>query len=143
MKRIISVLLCCLMLSSCSAGNYKDVTPSLDVIESVCIQRTNIDDNGEYTYFEKILTQKEDIEAFCKSLDKLKFVSIDPVEFTSADFLIIFEGKIDRKMILSGDEIIYDGLAYKLENGSLVDFFGEIYAGIELEEGSAESRIFG
>ena len=142
MKKFISILLCCLMLCSCSSGNYKDVTPSLKVIESVCIQRTNIGDDGAYTYFEKILSNKEDIEDFCKSLDKLKFVRIDPVEFTSADYLIVFEGKKDRKMILSGDEIIYDGLAYKLESGSLVDSVSEIYESISLQESRADSRLF-
>lgn len=142
MKRFISILLCCLMLCSCSSANYKDVTPSLETIRSVCIQRTKISDKGEYTYFEKILSSEEDIKEFCKNLDKLKFVRIDPVEFNSADYLIIFEGKKDRKIILSGDEIIYDGLAYKIESGSLVDSVGEIYEGITLEESSADSRLF-
>ena len=137
---ILSVLLFCCV--GCACENYADVTPTLDAIESVCFQRTNVDENNAYTYFEKNLTDVTQIEAFCAKIDKIKFEKIDPVKFTSADYLIVFEGKKDHKLMVSGDQIIYDGQAYKVKKDGLQDMIAEIYGGIEQQETAAQSKLF-
>ena len=143
MKRICCCLLIiCLFLGGCAKGNFADVTPVLDAIESVSFQRTNIDKNNQYTYFEKNLTTSEEIEKFCESLDKVHFVSIDPVKFSSVDYLIVFEGKRQHKLMVSGDEIIYDGLAYKIDKGSLNDAITRLYNNISIQESVATSKLF-
>jgi len=131
-----------LLLAGCANGNYANVTPSLDAIESVSFQRTNIDEEKKYTYFEKTLTKAEDIEAFCAKIDRLKFVEIDPVKFSSVDYLIVFEGTMQHKLMVSGDEIIYDGLAYNIEKGSLKDAISHIYDGLVQQEYSTSSKLF-
>lgn len=143
MKRFCSLLLIVvLLLAGCAEGNYANVTPSLDAIDSISFQRTNVDEENEYTYFEKTLTEADDIEAFCTKIDKLKFVEIDPIKFSSVDYLIVFEGAMQHKLMVSGDEIIYDGLAYKIEKGSLKDAISNIYDGLTQQEHSAASKLF-
>ena len=137
---ILSVLLFC--SAGCTARNYADVTPTLDAIENVCFQRTNVDENNAYTYFEKNLADEAQIKAFCTKIDKIKFEKIDPVKFTSADYLIVFEGKKDHKLMISGDQIIYDGQAYKIQKDGLQDKIAEIYNGIEQQETAAQSKLF-
>ena len=143
MKRICCCLLIfCLLFGGCAKGDFADVTPSLDAIDSVSFQRTNIDESNKYTYFEKSLTEPDEIKEFCEALDKVRFVEIDPVKFSSVDYLIVFEGKRQRKLMISGDEIIYDGLAYKIDKGSLNDSITRLYNDIPQQESAAESKLF-
>ena len=79
MKRIGAFLLLCALvccLFGCTKGNYADVTPNCDAIQNICFQRTNIDENNVYTYFEKNIAEKSEVESLCASLDKIKFVKI-------------------------------------------------------------------
>ena len=88
------------------------------------------------------MTTSEEIKKFCESLDKVHFVSIDPVKFSSVDYLIVFEGKRQHKLMVSGDEIIYDGLAYKIDKGSLNDAITRLYNSISIQESVATSKLF-
>ncbi len=143
MKRFcLFFLIFVLMLGGCAKGDFADVTPSPDAIDSISFQRTNIDENNNYTYFEKTLTTADDIKGFCVDLDKVKFVKIDPVKFSSVDYLIVFEGPKQHKLMVSGDEIIYDGLAYKINNGSLNDAISRLYNDLPQQEQSATSKLF-
>ena len=143
MKKIVAVVFCAaLLLGGCAEVKLSDVTPTLDAIETIYIQRTNIDENGEYTYFEKIITDADKIEAFCKKVDKLKFVKIDPVEFNSVDYLIFYEGKKNHKILFSGDQIIYDGKANKIYKGNLTEQISKLYNELPDTETPAVSKIF-
>lgn len=143
MKRFLFLLVAAvLILGGCEKVDYSDVTPTLNAIETIYIQRTNIDENNEYTYYEKVIDDAAQIEAFCARIDKLGFVSIDPIEFNSVDYLIVFAGPKNHKILFSGDQIIYDGKANQLHKGTLIDKIGSIYAQIETQEVLAESRLF-
>lgn len=145
MKKCTCILLITVMLFSlcaCDSAEYADVTPRTDVIEGICIQRTNIDEAGQYSYFEKNIEEAQQITEFCKSIDKIKFVEIDPQKFNSVDFLIVFEGKKEHKMMISGNKIIYDGLAYEIKNGELVSKISEIYSALSQQESKAVSKLF-
>lgn len=143
MKRIFSFfLLFVLILQGCAVGDFADITPTPDVIESISFQRTNIDEKKQYTYFEKKLTEPEEIKDFCKKLDKVKFVGIDPIKFSSVDYLIIFEGPRQHKLLVCQDEIIYDGIAYKINNGSLNDTISHLYDKLPQQEQPTSSKLF-
>lgn len=145
MKKVVVLMLIVsltFLMYGCQQKKYADVTPDLTAIESVSFQRTNIDENNQYTYYEKAISDAKEIEHFCKKLDKVHFVRIDPVEFTSVDYLIVFEGKLDHKLMISGNEIIYDGLAYQLEKGDLKDFITDLYDELEQQEKLTDSKLF-
>ena len=145
MKRIGAFLLLCALvccLFGCTQGNYADVTPNCDAIQNICFQRTNIDENDVYTYFEKNIAEKSEVESLCASLDKIKFVKIDPVKFSSADYLIVFEGKKTHKLMVSKNQIIYDGLAYEAVGGKLTETLDKIYGKFSQQEVAADSKLF-
>lgn len=143
MKRIVAIcLIFVLLCAGCAPKNRVDITPKTDAIQKITVQRTNVDADGKYTYFEKIIETPEEIASFCKKIDKIDFDSIDPVEFSSVDYLIIFDCGKRHKLLVNKDEIIYDGLAYKSTKGKLVDNISELYNQIEAEEASAVSQIF-
>lgn len=143
MKRAIALILiiaCC--LGGCAKGNFADVTPPIEVIEGVVIQRTNIDEDNNYTYFEKSLSATDEIEKFCNDLDKLKFVAIDPIKFSSIDYFIYFQGKKSHKLVVLKDAIIYDGLAYKIKKGDPVQKISALYDALPYDEIKTTSKIF-
>ena len=144
MKRFCSLflLLLILILHGCAVNNFADITPAPDAIESICFQRTNIDKKNQYTYFEKTLTEPEDIKNFCNKLDKVKVIGIDPIKFSSVDYLIIFEGPRQHKLLVCQNEIIYDGIAYKINSGSLNDAISHIYNKLPQQEQPATSKLF-
>ena len=142
MKRLIALLCIVFLLGGCTKMNFKDVTPSLDAIDSIFFQRTNIDENQQYTYYEIQLTDSKEIASFCAKLDEVEFVEIEPVEFTSVDYLIVFEGKKKHKLMMSGDEIIYDGRAYKIYGSTLKNEMDALYGDLPQEESLTDSKLF-
>lgn len=143
MKRFaIYIILFVMILSGCASGEYADVTPLPDAVDSIAVQKTCVDEENNYTYMEKLIEETEAIESFCKQLDKIRFVETEPLEFSSVDYLIVFQGPKKRKLLLSGDEIIYDGRAYKSVKGTLKETMAEIYNSLSLEEKLTDSKLF-
>ncbi len=153
MKRFCILFLSCVLLfGGCSNVKYADVTPDLKAIEGVCFQRTNVDENNTYTYFEKTLSDPDEIVSFCKKIDKIKLETTEPTKFSSVDYLIVFQGKKEHKLYISGNEVIYDGLAYKLSGLSdeeqvakpskLGLKFQKIYEDMQQQESAAQSKLF-
>ncbi len=144
-KRIVSIVVIGLLLvalSGCKSTKKYDVTPSLDAIESISFQRTNIDENNQYTYFEKNIEEADAIQEFCKKLDKISLLKIDPIEFSSVDYLIVFQGKLDHKLMICQNKVIYDGQAYEAKNGDLLKDIAQIYNKVVGDETPAQSKLF-
>ncbi|MBQ6947078.1 MAG: hypothetical protein IJN42_03435 [Clostridia bacterium] len=143
MKKSIALLLILVLIfcCACDSAEYADVTPRVEFVEGVCIQRTNVED-GKYTYFEKKIDDPALIAGFCEQIDHLNFSKIDPQKFSSADFLIIYEGKKEHKMYVSGNKIMYNDLAYEAVSGDLIKKISELYNKIDQQETAAESRLF-
>lgn len=130
------------VLCSCTNSEFSDITPIPDAVESIVFQRTNVDKDGNYTYFEKTIVEKEQMESFLNNIDSFRFVSVEPIKFSSVDYLIIFQGGRTHKLVLSGDLAVYDGLAYKIDKGDLSDKFSELYTSLSQEEKQTTSKIF-
>ena len=143
MKKTIFLLIIMLcVLCSCTNSEFSDITPIPDAVESIVFQRTNVDKDGNYTYFEKTIVEKEQMESFLNNIDSFRFVSVEPIKFSSVDYLIIFQGGRTHKLVLSGDLAVYDGLAYKIDKGDLSDKFSELYTSLSQEEKQTTSKIF-
>lgn len=145
MKRVVTFLIIAaslLTLNACDGGQYKDVTPSPNTVDAVYIQKTIIEDEKKYTYKEKKIDQSDEIVSFLKKMDEIRFEEIEPVEFSKVDFLIVFDGKKKHKMLFLGDEIIYDGRAYKSVRGNLKKTVSKLYDALEGSELDATSKLF-
>lgn len=143
MKRVVLlILIVACFLGGCSKSDFADVTPPSQAIESIVIQRTNIDEDNNYTYFEKSLSDPAEIEKFCSDLDKLKFVAIDPIKFSSIDYFIYFQGQKSHKLVVLKDAIVYDGLAYKLNKGDPIQKIAALYDELPYDEVKTTTKIF-
>ncbi len=137
---LIFIMLC--VLCSCTNSEFSDITPLPDAVESIVFQRTNVDKDGNYTYFEKTIVEKEQIESFLNKIDSLRLVSIEPIKFSSVDYLIIFQGGGTHKLVVCEDLAVYDGLAYKINKGDLSEKIFELYTSLSEEEKQTTSKIF-
>ncbi len=143
MKRIVPVFLILLcFLSGCSKTEFSDITPLPEAVDGIVIQRTNIDQDGNYTYFEKNIDDPEKIGEFCDKIDDFQFLAIEPVKFSSVDYLVVYQGKKSHKLVFSEDVAIYDGLAYKINKGDLSEKFSELYDSLAGDEVKTTSKIF-
>lgn len=145
MKRVVTFLIIAaslLTITACDGGQYKDVTPSPDAVDTVYMQKTVIEGENKYTYKEKKIDQSDEIVSFLKKLDEIRFEEIEPVEFSKVDFLIVFDGKKKHKMLFLDDEIIYDGRAYKSVKGSLKKTVSKLYDALEGSELDTTSKLF-
>ncbi len=141
MKKIVVLLLITLVsLSGCSSSSSVDITPALSSIEKVVIQRTDVND-GEYTYYEKVLTDAAQIESFCTVLDDLKFAEHQAIQYDSCDYLIIFEGPVSKKIIFYDDYIILSQGTCKFENKELLKEISNIYQSLTPKETKATPRF--
>ena len=141
MKKMIAVLLAILLcLTGCASPAYVDITPPLQSIEKVVIQRTEVTD-GKYTYFEKILSESADIEAFCSSLDALRFEQNDAIQYNSCDYLIIFEGPSSKKIIFSGEYAVLNQGTCKFNGKELTKELSSIYQALSQKETEAKPRF--
>lgn len=143
-KLIVSLLIfsCVFCLFGCRKRNQINITPNPKAVDKISFQRTNIDENNEYTYFEKSIDEAGQIAKFCSKLDRLAFETKEPTEFTSVDYLIVFEGANRHKLLVSKNDVIYDGIAYECKNKDLISYISKLYRNANSEEVKTESKLF-
>ena len=145
MKKILIFCICAFVLLSiagCSASSGPAVTPQEDTIQKIYFQKTNIDEQKNYTYTEKEITDAKMIRNFCKAINSLTLQEEDPLKYSDVEYLVVFEcGKRHKLMILKED-IIYDGATYKSVKGNLRETFSALFDGLAVEEKKTTSKLF-
>lgn len=147
MKKIVC-LLCVVVLSfsmlcGCKWGkNVTELTPNRSAVQSIIIQKTYKNDDGKICYRQKVIDKDEDIDAIIKKLDSVGVERQEAVEYSYVDYLVLFEGPKDHRLVVSKDYYIYDGTAYTVTREKNKTVVANLYNTLNYTEEEASSRLF-
>ncbi len=142
--RLFCIVLCGLMLLCGCNWNKKatELTPTRSAVQSIVIQKTYKDQDGGVIYRQKVIKDEQDITDIIQKLDAVSVEKQSAVEYSYVDYLVLFEGPKDHRLLVSGEYYIYDGTAYTVKQNKNKTVVADLYDKLNYTEEETTSRLF-
>ncbi|MBQ8605609.1 MAG: hypothetical protein IJ408_02630 [Clostridia bacterium] len=134
MKRIICLLACLVMIFSC-ASCAKRTKPAIVIkhesVTSLEFKRTvfSADDPTLRSYFQKTITESEDVEKLICWIEDLKLEKHSAIEvpIEKVQYVIVLKGVKDHRLVFMDNYVIFDSTAYTYKDPDSMSEVGEKY----------------